>query len=228
MIPVSIEVAKKILLDGKQKGFSVGHINNDKSVEYNVYIREYDNFTFKIAENEDKNEYSALEITDTFEPTHNFNELKETIKEGPKVLSEVVKLLEEAKNIDIVKEEAIERMKLLKLHPNVIKEFKKENKLNRSETNFGLLYWLNEDEEKIVQKFEQENPDMMVYHLIKTNTKDFGIVYNLLYVTANPEEFEQAKIDLKDNLVLAYVTTEYKECGLIQIKSINGGLVRTY
>ena len=91
-----------------------------------------------------------------------------------------------------------------------------------------MLYWLNEDEEKIVQKFEQENPDKMVYHLIKTHTKDFGIVYNLLYVTANPEEFEQVKIDLKDNLVLAYVTTEYKECGLIQIKSINGGLVRTY
>lgn len=227
MIPVSKEVAKKILLDGIQKGFSVGHINNDKSAEYNVYIREYDNFTFKIAENENKNEYFALEITDIFEPTHNFEELRETIEEGPKVLLEIVKLLEEANRIDM-KEYAIELMKLLKLHPNVIKEFKKENKLNRSETNLGLLYWLNEYEEKIVQKFEQENPDKMVYHLIKTHTKDFGIVYNLLYVTANPEEFEQAKIDLKDNLVLAYVTTEYKECGLIQIKSINGGLVRTY
>ena len=227
MIPVSKEVAKKILLDGIQKGFSVGHINNDKSAEYNVYIREYDNFTFKIAENENKNEYFALEITDIFEPTHNFEELRETIKEGPKVLSEIVKLLEEANRIDM-KEYAIELMKLLKLHPNVIKEFKKENKLNRSETNLGLLYWLNEDEEKIVQKFEQENPDKMVYHLIKTHTKDFGIVYNLLYVTTNPDDFEQAKIDLKDNLVLAYVTTEYKECGLIQIKSINGGLVRTY
>lgn len=227
MIPVSKEVATKIILDGIQKGFSSGFINNNKNTEYSVYIREYDNFTFKIAEDENKNEYFALEDTDTFDPTHNFEKLRETIKEGPEILSEVVKLLEEANRIDM-KEYAIELMKLLKLHPNVIKEFKKENKLNRSETNLGLLYWLNEDEEKIVQKFEQENPDKMVYHLIKTHTKDFGIVYNLLYVTANPEEFEQAKIDLKDNLVLAYVTTEYKECGLIQIKSINGGLVRTY
>ena len=227
MIPVSKEVATKIILDGIQKGFSSGFINNNKNTEYSVYIREYDNFTFKIAEDENKNEYFALEDTDTFDPTHNFEKLRETIKEGPEILSEVVKLLEEANRIDM-KEYAIELMKLLKLHPNVIKEFKKENKLNRSETNLGLLYWLNEYEEKIVQKFEQENPDKMVYHLIKTHTKDFGIVYNLLYVTANPEEFEQAKIDLKDNLVLAYVTTEYKECGLIQIKSINGGLVRTY
>lgn len=227
MIPVSKEVATKIILDGIQKGFSSGFINNNKNTEYSVYIREYDNFTFKIAEDENKNEYFALEDTDTFDPTHNFEKLRETIKEGPEILSEVVKLLEEANRIDM-KEYAIELMKLLKLHPNVIKEFKKENKLNRSETNLGLLYWLNEDEEKIVQKFEQENPDKMVYHLIKTHTKDFGIVYNLLYVTTNPDDFEQAKIDLKDNLVLAYVTTEYKECGLIQIKSINGGLVRTY
>ena len=69
MIPVSKEVATKIIIDGTQKGFSVGYINNDKSAEYNVYIREYDNFTFKIAENENKNEYFALEITDLFEPT---------------------------------------------------------------------------------------------------------------------------------------------------------------
>lgn len=227
MIPVSIEVAKKILLDGTQKGFSIGHINKDKTIEYSIYIREYDNFTFKIAENEDTSEYFALENTDTFEPTHNFEELIETVKEGPKILSEVVKLLEEANRIDM-KEYAIELMKLLKLHPNVIREFKDKNKLNRSETNLGLLYWLNADEEKIVKRFEQENPNKLVYHLIKTNTRDFGIVYNLLYVTANQEDLKKAKEDLKDNLVLAYVTTEYQESGLIEVKSINGGLVRTY
>lgn len=227
MIPVSKEVATKIILYGIQKGFTVGYINKNKCTEYSIYIREYRNFTFRIAEAENQNKYFALENTDTFEPTHNFNELIETIKEGPKVLSEVVNLLEEANRLNM-KDYAIKLMKLLKLHPNVIKEFKKENKLNRSETNLGLLYWLNEDEEKIVKNFEQENPDKLVYHLIKTNTKDFGIVYNLLYVTASPDEFEQAKIDLKDNLVLAYVTTEYKDSGLIHIKLINGGLVRTY
>lgn len=227
IIPVSKEVATKIIIDGTQKGFSIGHINKDKSTEYSIYIREYDNFTFKIAETENQNEYFALENTDIFEPTHNFEKLRETIKEGPKVLSEVVKLLEEANRIDM-KEYAIDLMKQLKLHPNVIKEFRKKDKLNRSETELGLLYWLNDDEEKIVKEFEQTNPNKLVYHLIKTNTKDFGIVYNLLYVTANPDDLEQAKIDLKDNLVLAYVITEYEECGLIQVKQVNGGLVRTY
>ena len=41
------------------------------------------------------------------------------------------------------KQEAIARMKLLKLHGNVIREFEKEGIVNLSE-NGGFLYWLNE------------------------------------------------------------------------------------
>lgn len=37
--------------------------------------------------------------------------------------------------------EAIERMKILNLHPNVLNEFKNENKINFSEFNLGILYW---------------------------------------------------------------------------------------
>ena len=228
MIPVSKEVAKKILLDGKQKGFSVGHINKDKSTEYSIYIREYDNFTFKIAENENKNEYFALEITDLFEPTYNFEKLRETIKEGPEVLSEVVKLLEEAKNMDIVKEEALERMKLLKLHPNIIKEFKDENKLNRSEYGYGILFWLEEHEQQLVDEFQNKHKDYLVYHVIKTETRDFGTVYDLLYVTPYEDDWTLEREDLKNNLVMSYSVTEFAEFGLIKIRCINGGLARVY
>ena len=226
MIPVSKEVAKKILLDGKQKGFSVGHINKDKSTEYSIYIREYDNFTFKIAENENKNEYFALEITDLFEPTYNFEKLRETIKEGPEVLSEVVKLLEEAKNMDIVKEEALERMKLLKLHPNIIKEFKDENKLNRSEYGYGILFWLEEHEQQLVDEFQNKHKDYLVYHVIKTETRDFGTVYDLLYVSPNEDDWILDRKELKNNLVMSYSVTEFAEFGLIKIRCINEGLAR--
>ena len=228
MIPVSKEVAKKILLDGKQKGFSVGHINKDKSTEYSIYIREYDNFTFKIAENENKNEYFALEITDLFEPTYNFEKLRETIKEGPKVLSEVVNLLEEAKKMDIVKVEVLERMKLLKLHPNIIKEFEDENKLNRSEYGYGILFWLEEHEQQLVDEFQNKHKDYLVYHVIKTETRDFGTVYDLLYVTPYEDDWTLEREDLKNNLVMSYSVTEFAECGLIKIKCINGGLARVY
>ena len=228
MIPVSKEVATKIIIDGTQKGFSVGYINNDKSAEYNVYIREYDNFTFKIAENENQNEYFALENTDIFEPTHNFNELRETIKDGPKVLSEVVNLLEEAKKMDIVKVEVLERMKLLKLHPNIIKEFEDENKLNRSEYGYGILFWLEEHEQQLVDEFQNKHKDYLVYHVIKTETRDFGTVYDLLYVTPYEDDWTLEREDLKNNLVMSYSVTEFAECGLIKIKCINGGLAREY
>lgn len=228
MIPVSKEVATKIILDGIQKGFSSGYINNNKNTEYSIYIREYDNFTFKIAEDENKNEYFALEDTDTFEPTHNFKEIRETVKEGPKVLSEVVKLLEEAKNMDIVKAEVLERMKLLKLHPNVIKEFQDENKLNRSEFGNGILYWLTDEEQQLVNEFEKEHEGYLVYHVIKTETIDFGTVYDLLYITQNENEWSSEREELKDNIVYSYTVTEFAECGPIQIKLVNGGLARVY
>lgn len=228
MIPVSKEVATKIILDGIQKGFSVGYINKDKSTEYSIYIREYDNFTFKIVEAENQNEYFALEITDTFEPTYNFEKLRETIKEGPKVLSEVVKLLEEAKNIDIVKEEALKRMKLLKLHQNVIKEFKDENKLNRSEFGLGILYWLTDEEKQLVDEFQNKHKGYLVYHVIKTETRDFGTVYDLLYVAPYEDEWLNEREKLKDNWIYSYSVTEFAECGPIKIKCINGGLARMY
>ena len=125
-----------------------------------------------------------------------------------------------------MKEDAIKLMKMLKLHTNVIREFKEENKLNRSETRNGLLYWLTDEEQNIVNDFEQENPGTLVYHVIKTNTVDFGPIMDLLYVTDNQEDWNLYKDYLKDNLVLSYSVTSFPESGLIKIKCINGGLVR--
>ncbi|MBQ9355480.1 MAG: hypothetical protein IJT84_07375 [Clostridia bacterium] len=62
--------------------------------------------------------------------------------------------------IEEKKREAIERMKTLKLYPNVIKEFEKENIVNMSE-NGGFLYWLNDEQKEIVSAFEAEH-DVLV------------------------------------------------------------------
>lgn len=127
-----------------------------------------------------------------------------------------------------MKEEALKIMKYLKMFPNVIREFKEENKLNKSETRNGILYWLSDEEQNIVNDFEQEHPNTLVYHIIKTNTVDFGVVYDLLYITEDQEDWALYKDYLKDNLVLAYTVTQFAESGLIKIKSVNGGLVREY
>lgn len=123
-------------------------------------------------------------------------------------------------------EEAIKRMKMLKLHPNVIREFKEEHKLNRSESKLGLLYWLTDAEQEIVTDFENTHKGSMVYHVIKTLTQDFGVVYDLLYLTEDKEDWKIDQKYLKNNLVLSFTVTQFAESGYIQIKKANGGLIR--
>ena len=77
-----------------------------------------------------------------------------------------LKIMEVAKQ----KKEAIERMQLLKLHPNVIEEFKKDNIVNLSEG--AMLYWLNSYQQEIVEEF-QSKYNAVVYHVIH-NFTHFG------------------------------------------------------
>lgn len=128
----------------------------------------------------------------------------------------------------LVKEDAVKLMKMLNLHTNVIKEFKEENKLNKSETRNGILYWLTEAEQNIVNDFELEHPGTLVYHVVKTNTVDFGPILDLLYITENQEDWNLYKDYLRDNFVLSYSVTPFPENGFIKIKNVNGGLVRLY
>lgn len=48
----------------------------------------------------------------------------------------------------IQKQEAIKRMKLLKLHENPIREFEQEDVINQSEHG-GMLYWLDESKKNL-------------------------------------------------------------------------------
>ena len=125
-----------------------------------------------------------------------------------------------------VKDEAIERMKLLQLHPNVIKEFQDENKLNKSEFGLGILYWLKDEEQQIVNEFQKEHEGYLVYHIIKTNTVDMGIIYDLLFVSIFEDEWQLEREELKDNIVMSYSVTLFSEIGPICIKQKNGGLAR--
>ena len=126
-----------------------------------------------------------------------------------------------------IKNEIIDRMELLQLHKNVIEDFRQNNKLNRSE-NFGMLYWLTDEEKQLVKTFEKENAGTIVYHIIKTITQDLEIVYDLLYVTEDIEDWTIDREYLQDDLVLSYTITENPESGFIKIKKINGSLIREY
>lgn len=127
------------------------------------------------------------------------------------------------------KAQAVERMKKLGIMEQPVKEFEDEGKLNLSE-NGGLLYYLNKDEQKMVDDFEKEN-NGLVYHVIKSRTT-IGLMYALLYVSEYLEEWKMDMEDLEEGQALAYVVNmdmpDCSEFGTIGIKPSVGGLIRTW
>lgn len=132
------------------------------------------------------------------------------------------------RTIEEVRKEALERMKKLNFHPNVLSDFN-EGTINKSGL-IGILYWLNDEEIKAVREFEAEN-ESIVYHVIHQFT-NIGELYSFLYVKLDDEEWEMDNEGLKQREVLAYVwnktTPEFSELGYIGIRPQFGGLVRTW
>lgn len=125
-------------------------------------------------------------------------------------------------------QEAIKRMKLLKLHQNVINEFKEEQRLNKSDLNKGILYWLNEEEQEMIEKLEKKYK-FMTYHIIHSYS-NLGETYEILFIKDNKEEWKAEMEDLKNGYAMARVEVINcpinSEFGYIGVKSINGGVVR--
>lgn len=127
---------------------------------------------------------------------------------------------------DIKKVEAIERMNLLEIHENAILEFSEKNIINKSED--ALLFWLNDDEKEMIEKWENSTGNL-VYHIIITRTS-IGTLYSLLYVSNHRDEWEMDKNDITFSRPFVYVINkdyEYNsEFGSISINKKVGGLLR--
>lgn len=123
-----------------------------------------------------------------------------------------------------MKKEAINRMKMLKLHPNIIKEFSNRGILNLSLN--AALYYLNDEQLARVQEFEQQY-HALVYHVIQN-----GQMLSFLYVSQHTEEWEYDRSDLKEGYPFVYVanlTDEIcSEFGHIEIRPCVGGVIRIH
>lgn len=126
------------------------------------------------------------------------------------------------------KQEALERMKLLSLYPNIIREFEKDGIVNMSE-NGGYLYWLDDEQREYVSDFEEEY-NALVYHVIHNYT-EVGEMLTFLYVSDDEDEWGYDRDDLKAGYACAYVKNldedAFSEFGSVGIKPEFGGLVRT-
>lgn len=139
------------------------------------------------------------------------------------------------------KTEAIKRLELLKLLPNVITDFKNNDTVYYSERQNkifdGILYWIsnNEDYERLVKEFE-ENYDALVYHAQLTRFS-YGLCLSMLFVSKYQEEWKmerEAITNPYDGVIdtYAYVANlnepDFSEIGRIGIIRKNGGLSRVY
>lgn len=128
-----------------------------------------------------------------------------------------------------MKDEALKRMKMLKMLSQPIKEFKNENKLNLSE-RCGILYWLDDEQEKMVRDWEEKTGNL-VYHVVHNYT-NFGEMYTFLYVSKYKDEWEMDNADLKDGIPICYVMNkdmpDCSEYGAASIKPAIGGVMRVF
>lgn len=132
-------------------------------------------------------------------------------------------------SMEIKKEEAIKRMKVLGVFNETIRQFQKEDLVSYSEPPMGANYWLDEEQQKLVKAFEKEY-NALVYFVIRSYTQ-FGKLDSFLYVSDHEEEWEMDNEDLEDGYALAYVHNydmeDFSEFGSIGVQERFGGLIRT-
>lgn len=126
--------------------------------------------------------------------------------------------------------EAVKRLKMMKLHPNVAKDFERKGLINFSEPPFGGLFWAKDDDLERIKEFE-EKYNALVYTGIRSHTS-IGDMDSYLFVSDYQDEWEMDRDGIKEGEVLAYVYNrtdpDCSEIGYIGIRSlVSGGLMRT-
>ena len=138
------------------------------------------------------------------------------------------------------KQEALKRLHMLNLHPNVLRDFK-QGTLNCSDriefgplskfgpSTIGALFWLSDEEQEKVKEIEKKY-EITVYHMTYEETA-FGELYDLFYVSSHKDEWERDRQELKAGYPCVYTVNVddplCSEFGAIGIRSVGGALIRT-
>lgn len=135
-------------------------------------------------------------------------------------------------SIEEKKKEAVNRMKIMNIFPETIRQFRIDGKVSISEPPYGAFYWIDEKEElEMIEQFEKTN-NALVYLIIRSYTT-YGVMDSCFYVSDHAEEWESDRNDLTENTAIAYVINktmpDCSECGYIGFKpTIAAGLVRVW
>lgn len=132
------------------------------------------------------------------------------------------------------KAECIARMKMLQLHPGVIRQFDGEGQICISNPPFGVMTRSTGEDLERIRQFEQEH-NAMVYFVVRTDYS-IGTLDSYLFVNDEEGDWVSDRRDIKsyDRLgVMAYVCNrsdpELSESGYIGVeRTVFGGLCRTW
>ena len=131
---------------------------------------------------------------------------------------------------EIKKAEAIHRMRCMGIIKDAINQFDKEDIVMVCEPPIGGLYWLNDEEKKMVQEFEQEH-NALVYLVVRSFT-NIGQMDNIFYVSDHEEEWYADRDDIAENLACVYVKNydmpDCSEFGTIAYRGVGGGILRRF
>ena len=124
--------------------------------------------------------------------------------------------------------EALGRMMSMGIIPDAVKQFDEDDIVMVSENPLGMLYWLNDEQKKLVADFEAEY-NALVY-LCNTCVTEFGRLFAMLYVSDHKDEWSMDREDIKDGYAIANVVNldwpEGSDMGSIAFRSVNGGIKR--
>lgn len=127
--------------------------------------------------------------------------------------------------------EAVLRMKRMGVCEETINQFEQENLVSTSEPPHGVFYWVTPEERQVIREFEAEH-DALVYLVIRSYTT-IGQMDSYLYISDDPDEWEDDRRDIDDHEALAYVRNIddpwCSELGRIGFRlTVAGGLARTW
>ena len=146
------------------------------------------------------------------------------------ILTKLIKMIELEEMMMELRErqkaEAIKRMRKLKVISGAIEQFKEDGQIMVCEN--GFLYWLNDEQKKMVDDFEEEYGGLV--YMVIHNMTEFGELYSMLFVSQHESEWEMDWEDLEDSISMAYVknvTDDFcSEFGCISIANRFGGIIR--
>ncbi len=126
-----------------------------------------------------------------------------------------------------IKNEAIKRMRKLRLSPYVISMYSKGLLCKSYEDR---LFELNAQERDSVEDYERDN-NVYIYHVIQVNT-NFGMIYMYLYVPTDDNTWIDENDDIDNGLVLCYANNisnpSLSQNGDISFKTVFGALRRIF